>query len=204
MNPILLDFLFFIFLPGFAITFLIGWRSSRSKPNFLTITVRATLIGIGFAVIICGGLDAAFFYLMSPRVVDHYTSALTVDQARQQDCPIPLPDSARKVQFVVASGGLQALEILVRFEAPVDVCKSHVQTVFEANARKMGFPLHALPLVPLDHTPSPEAGDMVGQAPWFDIDKIEHGIKAGNGTASFEPQFWIDADRGVFYCKITD
>jgi hypothetical protein len=205
MNPIQLELLFLLFLPGFAITFLIAWRRSRDKPNFLKITFWAALVGTGFAAVVCAGLVATFLYMMRDRVTDHFTTPLTAEQARHLDCPIPLPDSARNVQFVVASGGLQALEILARFEAPVDVCKSHVQVAFDAWAKQTQRPLHPLPLVPLDYSPPPEDKDMVGKAPWFDVDKIEHGLKAGNGTGtSYETQFWIDEDRGIFYCKITD
>ncbi len=205
MNLFQLESLFLLFLSGFAIAFLIGWALSGGKPNFLKITFWAALVGVGFAAIVCASLVALFFYMMSPGEVDHYKTPLTVEQARQLGCPIPLPDSARNIQFVVASGGLVALEILVRFEAPVDVCKSHVQVAFDAWAKQTQRPLHPLPLVPLDYTPPPEDKDMVGKAPWFDVDKIERGLKAGNGTGtSYETQFWIDDDRGIFYCKITD
>jgi len=204
MNLFRIEPLVFLFMPGFAITFLIGLLRSGSRPHYLKIALWATLVGAVSSFIVCGALDAAFISMMGPREVDRYATPLTVEQARQEDCPIPLPDSARKVQFVVASGGLQALEILVRFEAPVEVCKSHVQTVFEMNDLHKGFPRLDRLLVPLDRTPPPEVGDMVGKAPWFDIDKIAHGLKAGNGSVSYEPQFWVDEDRGAFYCKITD
>ena len=205
MNLFRFESLLLVFLPGFAITFLIGWHRSRGKPNFLKITFWAALVGTGFAAIVCASLVALFFYMMRDSVVDHYTTPLTVEQARQQDCPIPLPDNARNVQFVVASGGMQALEILVRFEAPVDICKSHVQIAFDAWAKQTQRPLHPLSLVPLNYTPPPEDKDMVGKAPWFDVDKIGRGLKAGNGNdSSYDTQFWIDEERGVFYCKITD
>ena len=46
---------------------------------------------------------------------------------------------------------------------------------------------------------------MVGRAPWFDVEKIEDGLKAGNETdSSYNTQYWVDVERGIFYCKITD
>jgi hypothetical protein len=195
--------LFVFFLPGFGITFLIGWFRSRLNPNFLKITLWATLVGASFAAVVCAGFIALFFHMMGPNEIDHFTKPLTVEQARQQDCPIPLPDTARNVQYVYASGGLQALEILVRFEAPVEVCRAHVQTVADASARKNNWPLHKLPLTSLKSRPQPEDHDMVGRAPWFDVEDIKNGSTAGTG-AEWSPEFWIDEDRGVFYCKITD
>jgi hypothetical protein len=205
MNLLQFQLLVLFFLPGFVITFLVRWRSSRGQPNFLRITFWAAIVGAGFAAAVAVGVSALFFYIMSPKVTDHFTSPLTVEEARRQGCPIPLPDSARHVQFVDAAGGLVALEILVRFEAPVDVCQNQVQTVFEAWARQNQRSVHRMPLIPLHETPKPEDHDMVGRARWFDVDKIERGLKAGDGTdSSYETQFWIDEDRGVFYCKMTD
>jgi hypothetical protein len=194
------EFLSLLFLPGFAITFLIGWRRSRGKPSFLKITLWASLVGAGFAAVLYAGLLALFFYMMRDRVVDHYTTPLTVEQARQQDCPIPLPNSARNVQFVVDSGGLIALEILVRFEAPVEICRNHVHVAFDA-WEKQNQHLLMPSLIAIDHTPSPEDKDMVGRASWFDVEKIKHGLRT---DSSYDIQFWIDEDRGIFYCKITD
>jgi hypothetical protein len=205
VNPLQLKLLWLLFLHAFAITFLVRWARSRGKPNFLRITFWSTLVGAGLAVVVAVGLGALFFYMMSGQEIDHAKTPLTVQQARQQGCPIPLPDSARNVQFVYASGGLQALEILVRFEAPVDVCQKQVQTVFDAWAKQTQRSLHPLPLVPLVYPPEPEDHDMVGRASWFDVEKIERGLKAGDGSdASYDTQFWVDEGRGLFYCKITD
>jgi hypothetical protein len=62
---------------------------------------------------------------------------------------------------------------------------------------------HPLPLSRLDKTPATEDHDMVGRAQWFDVEHIQNGFTAGTG-ADWDPQFWIDEDRGIFYCKITD
>lgn len=39
-------------------------------------------------------------------------------------------------------------------------------------------------------------------ATWFDKEKIVHGETYDGGSG--QPEFWIDEDRGVFYCEITD
>jgi hypothetical protein len=196
MNLIQFEFISFLFLLGFVFTFLIGWLRSRGRTSFLVLAARAALIGAALAVLLCGAFSAVFFYMMRDVKNEHFQPPLTVEEARHLNCPIVLPDSAQNVQFEIVSGGIQAVEILVRFEAPVDVCKSHVQTVFNAMAGHTGRPL----LVPLDHTPLPEDHDMVGRAPWFDVEKIRFGCEAQSNNT----QFWIDMDRGIFYCKITD
>jgi len=215
MKLLQLEIGFLFFLPGFLIAFFIGWLRSVKKPNFLRITLWAALTGIGSAVLIFAVLMALFFYMMSDKVTDHYSIPLTVEQARQQDCPIPLPDSAHNVQWVFAAGGLQALEILVRFEAPVDVCRAHVQTVFDAwtkhwfergaQGQRMNPwpPSPLMPLSSLTSKPAPEDHDMAGRATWFDVDHITKGSTAGVVGGS-GPQIWIDEDRGIFYYKLTD
>jgi hypothetical protein len=215
MNPAQLELFFVLFLPGFAIAFLIGWFLSRHKADFLKITLWAALVGVVFGAITYANLVALFFYIMSPRVTDHFTTPLTVEQARQQNCPIPLPDSAHNVQWGFAAGGLQALEILVRFEAPVDVCRAHVKTVFDAwtkhwfergaQGQRMNPwpPPPWMPLSSLTSKPAPEDHDMAGRATWFDVDDIAKGSTAGVVGGS-GPQIWIDEDRGIFYYKLTD
>jgi len=207
--------LFFFFLPCFLIVLPIIWLCLRHKLNFFKIAMWAGICGGGFAVTLATFITAMFFYMMGPKVTDHYSTPLTIDQARQQDCPIPLPDSAQHVQWVFAAGGLQALEILVRFEAPVDVCRAHVQTVFDAWSKhwqergaqgqpmNVGAPPLLPPLTTLRAIPAPEDNDMVGHATWFDVEQIKNGSTAGNNGES-TPQVWIDEDRGIFYYKLTD
>jgi hypothetical protein len=165
--------------------------------------VRPVLLGgAGSAAVVCAGFIALFFYMMSPSEIDHYKIPFTMQQARQQGCPIILPDSARNVRWqTMYLQVTPGFEILVRFEAAVDVCKSHVQVALDATWEKNDrLPLHPLHLFPLSHAPPPEDKDMVGKAPWFDVEKIKRGLHAD----SDEMQFWINEDRGVFFCKITD
>ena len=188
-----------LFVPVFVIAYLIGWVISRRRPNFLKIALWSAVAGVVSAVLGIVAAKALFFWMMEDKVVDNYSKPLTVEQARQENCPIPLPDSARHVQFVYASGGLQALEILVRFEAPVDVCRGHIAIVFGANQPAV-LPLQ---LTPIKSTPAPEDHDMVGRATWFDVERIKNGTSTGP-AGDWEPQIWIDEDRGIFYYKLTD
>jgi hypothetical protein len=42
---------------------------------------------------------------------------------------------------------------------------------------------------------------MVGTAPWFDVQNIRHGWM---DTTLDHEEVWIDSDRGIYYCRITD
>jgi hypothetical protein len=128
---------------------------------------------------------------------------MSLQEARLRQCPIPLPDSARNIRFAEASGGMQAFEILVRFKAPVAVCRAHAQAVIDAWNRQDKMPSYSIALNPITTQPDPEGRDMVrNDATWFDKEKIIRGETYDGG--SHQPEFWIDEDRGVFYCKITD
>jgi len=189
-----------LFLPVFAIVFLIAWLSSRARPNFFKITFWATLAG---AAVFCAIYAAVFVYAMSPHVDEHFKTPLTVEQARQFDCPIPLPDSAHNIRFAHAYGGVGAFEILVRFEAPVDVCRSHVQTVVDAWNRQDNMPSSPVKLSPITLPLRIDGPDiLLRSTAWFDKEKIIHGETDSDGNRN--PAFWIDTDRSVFYCRITD
>jgi hypothetical protein len=41
-------------------------------------------------------------------------------------------------------------------------------------------------------------------APWFDVENIKRGVESMDKGGSYEPRFWIDEERGVFYGKIID
>ena len=187
--------------PGFAIAFLISRYRSRYQPNLLKTTLWAALVGVVSSGVVCGGLVATFLYMTRDRETDHFEKPLTVQEARQSNCPIPLPDEAHNVQFATTTGGMVAYEALVRFEAQVAVCKKQAQVVFDDWSQRMGKSSAPLPFRPLTRGPTPEDHDMLGRATWFDVERIDHGLSSDDAN---NLRVWIDEDRGVFYCKITD
>ena len=121
--------------------------------------------------------------------VDHYSAPMTVEQARAAGCPIPLPPEAKNVRFGIVATPTQTSN-LVRFEAPVEVCRAHMKEVIKTKEGRSPI------LAPLQGKPEPVESSLKNST-WFDISKIAHGE-----TASFENilgRVWIDADRGVFY-----
>jgi hypothetical protein len=198
------EILTFLFLCAFAPVFSIGWLRSRRNPRFLKLLFWSTAISAGLTILAVTALMGLFFYMMSEKCTDHYTRPLTVEEARRDDCPIPLPDSAHHVQFAFAAGGLQALEILVRFEAPPDVCRRQVQVVFDHWAYQNKTAAYPLLLRPLTKRLLPEKKDMVPDTSWFDIEQIEQGSSASGPAGSWQPEFWVDENRGIFYYKMTD
>ena len=47
--------------------------------------------------------------------------------------------------------------------------------------------------------------DRIGQRRrwWLNVDSIENGLYYAGG-GSWEPEIWIDRDRGIFYFRVTD
>lgn len=199
-----LFFLFLVALPCFLATYFSRDRSNRK--NLLKALLWSVFASTGAAVLVAGSLFALFAYLMSPTRIDHAQEPLTVEQARHLKCPIPLPDSARHVQFAQFDS-FRTWEILVRFEASVEICQRHAQAVMDEQTRLTNQPHYPLQLFPLEKTPLPEIRDALGPQPWFDCERVTHGITTfvphGLQTGG-SLQFWIDEERGVFYCKITD
>jgi hypothetical protein len=184
------ELLSFLFLPGFLAAFLIGWQRSRHRRSLMKLLAISTAIGLGGAAWMAGLRAGLFFYLMRTVVADHSSPALTVAEAQSAGLPMALPPEAHDVRFVQASGGLQAYELLVRFEASAGICR---QSFIAAHP--------GAKLVDLESAPAKARPDMVGTAPWFDVQNIRHGWM---DTTLDHEEVWIDSDRGIYYCRITD
>lgn len=126
--------------------------------------------------------------------------SMTADYARQIGCPIPLPDGAHNVHFAAYHRWLQ-YEAYVRFEADPQTCKDHVKTVVEANAQQYHFASQNINLIPISYPPPIEFGSRLGNLKWFNIHTIVDGFMR-KGAISYDPDIWIDDDRGIFYCRI--
>jgi hypothetical protein len=145
--------------------------------NYLLIVIFVTLLLITY-----------FFHeLGKTGINDHFTTPTNVQQARKFGCPIPLPDSAKNIQFGTA-GAFKSYEYLVRFEASPEECRAFIkeQAVYlNANGD----------MTPIREAPQPEEA-MFGKTPWFDIQNIKRGEMMTKGN-----EIWIDDDRGVFYYR---
>ena len=165
--------------------------------------IRRVLFGAAIFLAGCMALFVvATVYSLIFSETHHEDVPLTVTRARELGCPIPLPDSARNVQFAYYHHWIE-FEMDVRFEASPEICKEHVKTVIEANAKNYKWLPHPTDLIPVTSMPPINNHDGLGVIPWFDIDNITHGV-GRSGQGSYDPDIWIDDDRGIFYYRITD
>jgi len=117
-------------------------------------------------------------------------------------CPIPLPASARNIQYR-SFIFFQAYEDSVRSEAPVADCLAHADRVFKYWRERYRSDLYQEPgpLQPIDQPP--QHPHLSAEIPWFDVENIRNGMNAGC-RHPMQPTVWIDLDRGVFYYLLTD
>ena len=118
----------------------------------------------------------------------------------KHDINFPFPASRHDIYYGIY-GDWQAFTLLVRFEAPVQDCLKHIDTMI-AWDDKMGNRTSSYPRVAVTHVDRVDAGNLK-PAPWFAPDTITNGIYAGTNW-SHTPQIWVDLEKGVFYFKETD
>ncbi len=132
------------------------------------------------------------------RSVRQTTSPVSLTEARKF-CRIPLPDSARNIQVAVFSDW-ENYQCFVRFEDSSPECARAIEPVFRSHAKDMKWKYAAPKIKVITEAPvldvTPQGSLRVD---WFDIANIKHGI-----TAGWQPQVWVDNDRGAFYFCLTD
>lgn len=136
-----------------------------------------------------------------PDYVKRFDKPLTYEQAiKEKDIDFPLPPSSRKILYGMYADW-QAYTLLVRFEAPVEDCLKHIDTVV-AWDNKIYKRTSSYPRVQVTHI-DPVDTVWLHPASWFDPNKITRGVYAGENS-SHKPEIWIDLDRGIFYFREID
>jgi hypothetical protein len=126
---------------------------------------------------------------------------VSLDQA--EGCPIPLPPTARNIQFY-KWWQFNFFREFVRFEAPVADCIKHIASVRVAWGNEFDYlrndfePVHNLEKPPMPSCLAHERG-----VTWFDPQNIRKGLTAGGGGSGI-PTIWVDTERGVFYYELSD
>jgi hypothetical protein len=181
--------------------------------------IALALMGIAFL-----GLRACTRQMEKPVVhtINDPTDANTVWRAdtplshaeaiAKGKCPIPLPSEASHIQYVdfYDYGFMRC----VRFEACIEVCRSHAAELMRTFNQRMQATHYDLRVPvqsrPLDRAATASMAHFVreevaeaARAAWFDPDKIAHGEMWGRQD-SHTPLVFIDLGRGVFYCLQTD
>lgn len=177
-----------------------------------------TFILVGALVLAgCGGPPPKIAYTVNdpkdPNTTWRTERPLTYAEAISAGkCPISLPEKASNIQYVDFYAGYTGFAQIVRFEAPVSVCREHARKVLETfNAyvkqESMKVSVHALAF---DRSMAKSLSDEarwgmedVARAPWFDTDAIRSGEIWGQNE-SHKPIILIDTDRGVFYFLLSD
>ena len=162
--------------------------------------MRRIAITVAIFVVLLWGLNQVrsrlgLFENMKAGVIE--TSApVSVDVARIR-CPIPLPDSATNIQYVVWSLW-RSSQTFVRFEAPVSDCLQHAITLLQGNSGIIVQTNITGPLV-MPFVLSRKDVNIT----WFDLPKFSAGVSFGM-TNAHAPKISVDTNRGCFYYELND
>jgi hypothetical protein len=136
-----------------------------------------------------------------PAHSKRYDKPLTYSQAtKEKDITFPFPESAHNIYYGIY-GEWQAYTMIVRFDAPVQDCLKHIDTVLAWDDKTYGR-TSSYPRVTVTNVERVDAGFLTPTS-WFTPDKITHGVHVGKGGGHV-PQIWVDSDRGTFYFRETD
>lgn len=133
--------------------------------------------------------------------VSALSEPVSLEVARQQ-LGIPFPDGATNILYGQYAQSI-AYEFMLKFEAPLDVCKSHAIVLIERHNTNMPDQLVPGELRELTEAPAPIPPKPPLNVTWFDVHKINKGFVAGE-IGSHKPRIWIDSERNLFYYIYTD
>jgi hypothetical protein len=159
--------------------------------------VWIALLGILALGAVVAGLAYYNVFSVGPSnpIIGQTSAPITREEAIKR-CPIPLPESAQRIQYFSISYGMMGEKVFVRFEAPVADCYACAKLLFERFAydRAHHFPTFQ----PISRPESMKQRIRVCPQ-WFDLDRESEWVVAGKGVSG-EPKIWIDTKSGVFYC----
>lgn len=119
--------------------------------------------------------------------------------------PIPLPASATNV-YIATYRHWIAMAQCVRFDAPVEDCMSYVSVVTNYLHKELNIVPH-VEFVAIGGSNYTERGrpfDFKKKLAWFNVEAIESGVRTFKLNRSWQPQMWIDTNKGRFYYHIAD
>lgn len=149
-------------------------------------------------------LLGVFFWIKhniaSKASVSVLTEPISLEEARKK-LDIPLPDRASNILYAGYAEWV-AYDFILKFEAPVDICKSHALLLLEEHNKQTSQEKLPLEFRTITETPT-ISGKLPFDIDWFDIHNIKNGLLAGD-SGSHQPMIWIDTDRNIFYYRYTD
>lgn len=147
-----------------------------------------------------------FFSQVLPELTEPVTKVdapISLEQARKE-LKFPLPDEATEI-FYAGYSQWMAYEFRVKYNAPVEVCKSQALLLIERYNKENPDQKISLKFSEISELPFQETENTYPplNITWFDVHNITNGFVIGGG-GSYCPMIWIDADRGLIYYCVTD
>ncbi len=122
------------------------------------------------------------------------------------ECPIDLPPSAHNL-YANSFGYWLSYHAAVRFDGSVEDCLAAADRAYRQYCDQFHRPYKSP--IPIDMKTEPSTvihkKHIEGGVEWWlmDAQHIEKGFY-WEGGSSWEPEFWVDTERGVFYMLIND
>jgi hypothetical protein len=178
--------------------------------NAMRLSRRAwLLIALLIFVIVAAAGIGGYFWLSATVTKDQFgettvvisVGPLSVEDARK-GLMFPLPDEATEIQYACFSEWI-AYEFVLKFKSPVEVCKSHALLLLKQHNEE--YPDRSVPvaLTPIAGLPESVTLHPSLEADWFDAFNIKQGVCA-ESFGSHDRAIWVDTERGLFYCRVTD
>ena len=175
--------------------------ASKPRAYWFWLGASASASVVSLLLLACAGLVCCSF----GPAISQSVRPETVEQARNHDVSmmgVPLPDSAKNVQYAFVSQGIALLE-LVRFEAPLQDCRAVAeQLVAKYNTLCPDREISGLRQLNTGPRLSWNGSDLLW-APWFTPQTIRSGLVAGE-HGNRKPIVWIDMEQRTFYYLRTD
>lgn len=164
----------------------------------VVIVLLALLVGAYSAMKSC--LAHNEFFGKAEHFVTKVDLPLSLEQAREE-LKFPLPDQASDIYYAHYHQWI-AYDFMVKFHAPLDVCKSHARYIIqEYNNKNPDRHISGLTFFEDLSFPVVSSGSM--NVAWFDLHEMKRGFVTGEG-GPMQPMIWIDADRNIFYYRVMD
>lgn len=182
-----------------AVLLVAGLFFTRGWVRWCLAALLATAI-VGFLLI--GHWFAECLFNAPPEGFVHSLTEPVVLEVARQELDIPLPDGATNILYAQYAQWI-AYDVMLKFEAPVEVCKSHARVLLQRHNTNMPERLVPVDLRPIDAPPDPVPPEPPLNVAWFDIHTITNGF-VGGAFGSHQPMIWVDAGRGILYYRYTD
>lgn len=119
----------------------------------------------------------------------------------EAEIDFPLPVSSRQINYAAFADG-QLGGRFVRFEAPVEDCLRHLETVqaWFRSSRDQEITWEREKITSPSAFKAAPRETGLGPLPWFDVHLIRNGFHLHSPLdLKMPPEMWVDLDTGVFY-----